>query len=291
MPEDMQPPAIESDSGLDKKYSWPEELIVYQPETLVGQQLVFKTTADDEKNTRSATVEIKAIKQVFHGGVYARWLAEVEAAIAQDNSIALSHTFVLKNFKTNEEQQLNPAYATETPAEHSLEGYQLLRKNGLKTWSTYRISEDGQMILMTNGNLDGKHVLSGHNDEASAFGRRLKERPLEEISSREQMIYDAFHQIELADKVNIYLHADSWAFILDESDAGKRRASLDLILGDVDNIFEYGGSTIKINLKHFRQSYKYFLEEFTDNSVRDTYLTELDRMILEKYKIITSDLE
>ena len=116
-------------------------------------------------------------------------------------------------------------------AERALHNYTLAKNAGLKVFPTFRISEDGESILMTTGFSDNQ-ICVGSNGGLNID--KLKQPLIEEIVNLDKFLVNFFIEGLKAAKNGISLHSDSFFFIFNKS----KPIKIDFILGDLDSLYK-----------------------------------------------------
>ncbi|EKD86898.1 MAG: hypothetical protein ACD_37C00108G0001, partial [uncultured bacterium] len=164
----------------------------------------------------------------------------------------------IKKFRDTENEGL--VLSSQQNAQNAMENYRAAKTAGLKVLPTYRLSEDGTSILMTNGNLGSRRCYS-YDDVLSVEARAVLGRSLLDYS---ELIDGMFSQATLASGSNIALLRDAFFFIVDE-----KSGDIDFVIGDLDRVATIGeGPNMKqIYESHNALTVKWALRNFLENNL------------------------
>src|SRR5437870_3356374 len=115
------------------------------PDSLEGKTIKFRTAFDKgDVESRESDVLIKKEIEEVGRGAFSEWVKAVEASVvSKDGRESPSHTSVVKKFKED-----GPEGGVVQDVKNALKNWKLLREAQVKTWDTYRASEDNSMIIM-----------------------------------------------------------------------------------------------------------------------------------------------
>ena len=157
-------------------------------------------------------------------------------------------------------------------AEDAVHIWEVAKDHGLKVFSTYRLSEEGGMILMTMGHTE-KWICIGTN-EGSRLLSDFKENFMESIDNFPEILLAMLHEAEKAAKARIALSSDCFFFLVDRDK--KRR--LDFMIGDLDNVMQsstnYDGLFFG-NYANIKQALQFFIHNNLPPHKQGDYLYEL----------------
>ena len=176
--------------------------------------------------------------------------------------------FVLK--KLNNRQQTIDAFKK----------YQILKNANLHTWTTFRIDNNEDVILMTDGNKDDKSLLTC-NQNTSAFAMELAVNKIMEIENFSSFLDSIFAEALNAQRQNIYIHQDVYGFLIDkDTPNNKGKTSIEYILADTDNVFEEKDlptGAVFDNVGQLYMALSRFLEKYVDSGKMSVYMQEINR--------------
>ncbi|MDO8499824.1 MAG: hypothetical protein Q7S66_04145 [bacterium] len=138
---------------------------------------------------------------------------------------------VVKDFNKTS-QGFRPIAIARTNARQAIENYGAAKEAGVKVFTTYRLSEDGTKILMTNGN-NAETVCVGSNpssDSVTDFGAEK----LEAIDHFENFVKNILEQASLAGSNGIFISIDAYFFLLNR----KRPGVVEYVVGDLDEVIK-----------------------------------------------------
>jgi len=168
------------------------------------------------------------------------------------------HTMALKHFFKGREQ-----------AQGALDNYKLAKKAGLKVFTTYRISKEGDSILMTNGNSEETACLEiGWKEDRL---EKIGGTPIEEIDNFDELLENLYQEAEKATENGLYFNGDEYFFLVDK----ETKTEVDFVLGDLDGIstdlMRY--KDVKHdNVSEIRTSLIFFLKQYLSPEVKSSYI-------------------
>lgn len=245
-----------------------------------SETISFHTNNDPTKDKVS---KVKIIDQgeKLGDGRFSKSVEIVSAVVLDDKGNESSpHSFVLKKFTFPYDWD----WSKGKPAENALISFNLLKKHKIKTWTTYRLSEDKESILMTNGNMDGKTLLTA-NKNTSLAAKNLERNPIKKIENFEPFIAELFAEAKKAEEEKIYLHTDAYGFFVDNSSITSGNSNFDFIISDLDNV-EFGETQSRqyeINLQQAFEAMKIVVGTYVDASHAYDYIRSANKYLSEKY--------
>lgn len=171
------------------------------------------------------------------GTVYA---VDVRVSGSEEN-----HPFVLKEFHGAGTDVARKA------ARASLLSHRLAKQAGLKVWNTYRISEDGESILMSTGNVDDWQVMGGSNRLTAE-----QQSELLKIEDLGKFLEGYYKEAQKAAEKHISISSDVPFFRV-------RGNEINFVLGDLDQLTmsdEDEKKILKNNLQNMHSRLTVFLE-------------------------------
>lgn len=165
---------------------------------------------------------------------------------------------IIKIFKPTEDNGV-----VSTPkqnAQRAMENYQAAKTAGLKVLPTYRLSEDGTFILMTNTNVGNRR--SYRFDDV--LGANVKKSISKSGNNHIGLINGLFSQAAIAATSNIALNRDAFFFIVD----GKS-GDIDFVIGDLDRVMYIGDHMQQVYIHHNNLVVKRALHDFLGNNLLD----------------------
>lgn len=213
---------------------------------LVGQSIDFRTNFDLDSRGRESTVKVKSARLIGEG-VYSEWVKQVDATVIADESESAQHSFVIKKvwpFSENrpgDQFTYHEEWASEGRKElirNTMINHERLKKAGIQTLTTLRVSKDNSMLLMSDKNLDGRVLVSGMQGNTShvfeSFGTKISD-----IKDVERLMEAMYQCVIKAGKAGLMNKTDSYGFLIDEAcfksdslDHGE--AGIDFIIFDFD---------------------------------------------------------
>ena len=135
---------------------------------------------------------------------------------------------VIKRFKTIDRRGI--VTTAKENAAKAMANYAAAKKAGLKVFPTYRLSEDGESIVMTNGNIGSTICISNeHSSHLPNIGEPKIQ--LRGDAACTSLIDSVFDQALLAANHDISIHSDAFFFLYDKTTGG-----IDFVIGDLDNV-------------------------------------------------------
>lgn len=233
-------------------------------DTLVeGQEMTF-TKKDGEKELSTRVVINEETKRRVAGGTYGD-IFEAEVSVGSHKK-----TFVIKKFKDA------LGKTAEQNARNAMQNYDVAKKAGLEVFTTYRLGDDEESILMTNGTTD-KFVCIGTNVDSPQADDLLGEK-IDDVDEEDfyNFVDSVLGQAVIAGDNNISLHGDAFLYFVDRETGTK----LDFVIGDLDNVSKgrtYAHANgLKRNLDGALGSLKYFIgKNFKDpeNYIKDAEIS------------------
>ncbi|MBI3888718.1 hypothetical protein HY311_02910 [Candidatus Nomurabacteria bacterium] len=120
-------------------------------------------------------------------------------------------------------------YMVKESTQRAFHNYILAKNAGLKVFPTFRISEDGESILMTTGFSENQTCV-GSNGGLNLS--TLEQLPIEEIENLDKFLTDFFAEGLKAAQKGIDVFRDVFFFILSNDVPTK----IDFVIGDLDNL-------------------------------------------------------
>lgn len=240
-------------------------------------------TSNNSNEDRTTKVKIINHGENLGSGRFSKSVEVVSAVIVDENGKESSpQSFVLKNFTFPH----NWDWSKGKPGENALNNFNALKEHGLKTWTTYRLNDSKDAILMTNGNIDGKTLLTA-NQNTNQVARYLERNPIKKIDNFEQFITDLFNEAKKAEKEKVYLHTDAYGFIVDNSSVNNGGSSLDFLIADMDNIEigETSSRQYEINLQQAFEALKRIIGTYVVASQAYEYIHQAASYLKEKYGV------
>ena len=216
-----------------------------EPKNESNGQKYLKHTGDE-----SLPVKIISKEKIGEGGYGDVFSTEIERKLPKKNK-----QFAVKNFRHEED------------AQRAIEKFKTLKKNGLKTFITYRLSKDKKNILMTNGNKDGTFLVSFNNSESKD---RLETNPIKDIDNFEQLITDMVKHAKKATDKKIGLPFDAYFFSVANTDKPGIK-NIDFIIGDLDTIY-YKEDILELNLADVNEVLCNFVNDYVHQDNKQKYL-------------------
>lgn len=118
-------------------------------------------------------------------------------------------------------------YFEKGQAQRALATYEIVKTSGLPTWTTCRVTEDMNSLVMTPGNRFNTLCISAfpQSDSARAFTMHLS---LDDLA---QIARELYGQARIAADNNIKLPIDAFFFLISPD-----RRKIEVIIGDFDNL-------------------------------------------------------
>ncbi len=205
----------------------------WSPEATIGHTFVFRNTPEMEPGSRVAKIKITELSEKLGFGHFSEWVAEVKAVVVNDEGeISPEHVFVLKKFDWPYDYPIDSV----PPAIQAKQNYDAMKKAGLKTWDTYRISQDDEMIIMTSGNIENKTIISTANDNATELGSNLIKNGIHEIPNFKAFLGEITAEVTKATQAGIYIPTDTYGFIVENEVVETNISHIDFVFADLDNI-------------------------------------------------------
>ncbi len=145
-----------------------------------------------------------------------------------------TRNFVLKkfvDFQIHKPKETITETASQS-AEAAFLNHALAKEAGLRTFTTYRMGEDKESILMTDAKVEGK-ICIGSNSHGATL-ETLGYEKLKEIKNFDTLLENCFEEVVKAARHDLVLWGDALFFIIDESSG-----DVDYIVGDYDSL-SYG---------------------------------------------------
>ncbi|MFA5954352.1 MAG: hypothetical protein WC817_02335 [Patescibacteria group bacterium] len=210
---------------------------------------------------RESEVDINEVRGLGSGTF--GWVRE--AVVSKGN---VKRTMALKHFFKGREQ-----------AQSAFDNYKLAKKAGLKVFTTYRISKEGDAILMTNGN-DKETVclsLSPKEDRPKA----LDGESIEKIENFDELLQNLYQEAEKATKNGLYFNGDEIFFLVDK----KTKTKVSFVLGDMDGIsvdpMRFEGVPYD-NIAEVGASVVVFLDKYMSPEVSEAYAQKVREFFSHK---------
>lgn len=158
---------------------------------LIGKTFVFRNGLG-EGDYKETEVTVTDVEDILGSGLRSNWVREVKVSVPEGQR-SREHMFVLKSFINGD------------MARNAFERFQLLKQARLKTWTTYRINVEENLILMTSGNSDEKSMMTG-NENLCRLAEELSERKLQTFENFDVFLDQAFAEAEKAANQGLYIH-------------------------------------------------------------------------------------
>lgn len=152
---------------------------------------------------------------------------------------------------------------------HAFANYKILKKAGIKTFRTYRISEDKKSILMTLKETDGWYIFDPSESQIVEY---LDITKRSEILNFDNFIEDIINNIKLLNLNNITIDKDCPFFLVKEKN---EKLEVDFIIADVDLIEQH--QNIEKNKQVFIDALERFIRKIISNE-------ETAKLYIEKMK-------
>jgi len=162
-------------------------------------------------------------------------------------------------------------------AQKSVEQYQLIKESGFPTFDFYELTEEGNAIVMTNGNRNGRSLIAANN-RCPAGDAILENGGLNDISNFDTFLKGAFDIVSSATERGIYIHGDAYLFSVADN---SQSSDLKPLIGDFDFVAkkETIGET-ELNFMD-KMKIKWNLKKQNLKALRDNLADE--DMFLDKY--------
>jgi len=225
-----------------------------------NEQKYLKHTGDE-----SLPVEITS-KEKIGGGMIGD-VFSVETKIIEKD-IAKNRNFAVKTFRFGGD------------AQNDLNKFKILKENGLKTFTTYRLGEDEKSILMTNGNKADSFLVSRNNSESRDY---LMKNPIEKIANFEQLIIAMIKHAKLAADKKMFLCNDAYLFSVSDTDRPDVK-NVDFVIGDLDNVLVYQGEeyVLDLNYNEVKKALQSFVNQYVHKANKQEYLDFLDTKFMDR---------
>lgn len=157
---------------------------------------------------------------------------------------------------------------------NAVKNYSLAKRAGLKVFPTFRISKDGQSILMTTGFSENK-ICVGSNNIVTVNNL---ERPLiKKFENVDEFLSKIFQEGLKAAQRGIGIFKDVLFFILSKNDPTK----IDFVLGDLDNLSEiYPTNPTKYtgieNMGNIREMLVEFCRKNVDPVIAGNFVSQIE---------------
>jgi hypothetical protein len=186
-----------------------------------------------------------------------------------------SRTMVLKKFRENE------VGTAEENALRAFRNYSRAKEAGLKVFPTYRLGEDQESILMSDGR-SGVWFCAAGNNETQPYR-------ISTLTNLEQVVEQLTEQSILAAAADLNLREDMLFFTVQRDS----KSHLDFYFGDLDLLIRSAGrnrySTQSENLVKIQEALENFIEKYVDNPEQylvmlKTYFSKAQRKGSDLYK-------
>lgn len=192
---------------------------------------------------------------------------------------------ILKRFQPGMNRWTRKEETANDRAQAAFKNYGLAKSLGLKVFSTYRISEKGESILMTNGDMEDWWCI-GTNDESPDLIEKGVGK-IEEISNFDSLIEEMYKDVSKAVEAEQLVLYDTYMFLVNKKD----RSRVDFVLGDLDNLIpakESGrelekGKIFEINWRAVLDALKTFIERNLSESKNNYFVEKIDQYRERKY--------
>lgn len=186
---------------------------------MLAEGIEINKMAFAKEGRNSTQVIIKNERKIGNG-----WFSDVyQADVAIGNH---TRKFVIKKFK--DALIDGKALTAKENAANAIVNYQSAKKAGLKVFTTYRLSEDGTSILMTNGSPDSTVCLT-NNEDANLWGMGLPKIKKIEEAVFKGLVDKVFRQAIIAAEHDLSIWFDAFFFLYD-----RNTNSIDFVVGDLD---------------------------------------------------------
>lgn len=146
----------------------------------------------------------------------------------------------------------------------------LAKEAGLKTFTTYRLGDDGESVLMTNANIEGK-ICVGSNSHGVTL-ETLGHEKLKGIRNFDSLLENTFAEARKAGEHDLVLWGDALFFLVDPV-----TNDVDFVVGDYDSLSYKSNNKVLVGALHTARALTMFVQENVDNP--SGYITKIDEYL------------
>ncbi len=209
------------------------EQIYSSNDSIEGKTIKFRTEFDEtDKDNRESNIHIIKENELVGRGAFSSWVKSVQArVVSEEGKESSEHTYVIKKYQLNVDGReiLHPKY----DIKKALLNFQNIKKAGVKTWNTYRVSEDNTMIIMTDANVEGK-ILVTKNVNLSEEAKKLEKNKLNHIRNFDSFLESIYEDLVKLSKNKINIEEDTVGIIFDSEGSENGISNIDFIFADLD---------------------------------------------------------
>lgn len=185
---------------------------------------------------RTHKLSILSSEKIGKGGF--GFVYRIDASLSGENGRSRNGTYVLKEFQAaamQDASSITPEVANadaRTFAARALAMHTQLKEANLPTWTTYRLSESGTAILMTDGELTENEYIVGYGHTSAKSARHIA-GSVKAIANLEDAISKGIDVATRASAKGFRLIDDVWFTRFQRTGEGVKA---DFFIGDLDSI-------------------------------------------------------
>ena len=257
-------------------------------DSIEGKTIKFRTEFDEtDTNNRESDLHITRENELVGRGAFSSWVKSVQARIVSgEGKESSEHTYVIKKYQLNVDggEVLHPKH----DIKKALLNFQKIKKAGVKTWNTYRVSGDNTMIIMTDANVEGK-ILVTKNVNLSEEAKKLEKKKLNQIRNFDSFLESLYLDIVKLSKNRINIEEDTLGIIFDSEGSENGISNIDFIMADLDLVKgeeDFYSSTesvfLRSNIYVMRILLPKILRKFVEESAVKEYVEEVQTFCDQK---------